>query len=216
MTINLELESYLHQVTKWPTEGKHILAQYTEEYIVVYQAYRSSIGKFAAENQYFGGEYSYSRMSWIKPNFLWLMYRSDWGKKEGQETTLAIKLKLDFFEEILKNAVVSTFKATKYKDKKEWKQALQTSNVRLQWDPDHDPQGNKEIRRAMQLGLRNELLEPFKGDGIIEIEDISSFVKEQRDNAFSRNYDDLIIPKEKIFIPRNKKAALNVEITNFI
>lgn len=212
MTINLELENYQQQIKKWPTQGQHILAQYTEEYIVVYQAYRPSIGTFAAKNQYFGGEYSYSRMSWIKPNFLWMMYRSGWGSKQGQEITLAIKLKRDFFEDILRHAVESSFKADKYKDTQEWKQALQTSNVRLQWDPDHDPQGKKVLRRALQLGLRNDMLVPFKGDGIIEIEDISAFVNEQREYALSGNYERLITPKEDIFIPRCKKAALNIDL----
>lgn len=212
MTIKLELESYLEQVKRWPTEGQHILAQYTDNYIVVYQAYRPSIGRFAAKNQYFGGEYSYSRMSWIKPSFLWMMYRSGWGEKEGQEITLAIKLKLDYFEEILKQAVVSTFNSSKYKDKEEWKKALHASNVRLQWDPDHDPQGKEIERRAVQLGIRNDMLEPFKGDGIIEIEDISAFVNEQREHALNGNTDKLVTPKEKLFIPSNKEAALNVGI----
>ncbi|WP_216092858.1 DUF4291 family protein [Candidatus Marithrix sp. Canyon 246] len=25
-------------------------------------------------------------MTWIKTNFLWMMYRSEWGTKQGQET----------------------------------------------------------------------------------------------------------------------------------
>ncbi len=31
------------------------------------------------------------------------------------------------------------------------------SDVRLQWDPDHKPDGSKETRRAIQLGLRNSV-----------------------------------------------------------
>ena len=31
------------------------------------------------------------------------------------------------------------------------------SCVRLQWDPDHDPTGAPEKRRAIQLGLRNKV-----------------------------------------------------------
>jgi hypothetical protein len=36
-------------------------------------------------------------MSWIKPNFLWVMYRSGWGTKAGQELTLALRLRRSFF-----------------------------------------------------------------------------------------------------------------------
>ncbi len=44
--------------------------------IVVYQAYRPEIGDFSVEHQHFGGAFSYNRMTWIKPNFLWMMYHS--------------------------------------------------------------------------------------------------------------------------------------------
>lgn len=71
--MNLELKNYVEQKRNWPESGKHIMAQYTDEYVVVYQAYRPEIGHFAASNQVFGGAYSYSRMSWIKPNFLRMM-----------------------------------------------------------------------------------------------------------------------------------------------
>ena len=63
----------------WPKEGRHILAQFDDDTVIVYQAYRPSIGRYAAEHGAFGGDFSYSRMSWVKPNFLWMMYRSGWG-----------------------------------------------------------------------------------------------------------------------------------------
>lgn len=81
--MELEVTNYLEQKQSWPLKGKHIMAQYDESSVVVYQAYRPAIGEFATENQYFGGPFSYTRMSWIKPNFLWMMYRSGWGSKEG-------------------------------------------------------------------------------------------------------------------------------------
>ncbi|WP_428740137.1 DUF4291 family protein, partial [Sulfurimonas sp.] len=73
---NFEIEGYLQQASRWPSEGKVILAQYDAESITVYQAYNKSIGHYAAEHGVFGGEFSFSRMTWIKPNFLWMMYRS--------------------------------------------------------------------------------------------------------------------------------------------
>jgi hypothetical protein len=88
----LTVEPYVEQSRRWPRSGRHILAQFDENEIDVYQAYRPDIGRFAAEHGYFGGAFSYERMSWIKPNFLWMMYRSGWGKKEGQEVTLAVHL----------------------------------------------------------------------------------------------------------------------------
>jgi hypothetical protein len=87
---SLALEAYAAQNARWPSTGRHVLAQYDDDAVVVYQAYRPSIGAFAAEHGYFGGEFSLSRMSWIKPNFLWMMYRCGWARKEGQERVLAL------------------------------------------------------------------------------------------------------------------------------
>jgi hypothetical protein len=37
--------------------------------------------------------FSMSRMTWVKPSFLWLMYRSGWGRKDkGQKRILAIDI----------------------------------------------------------------------------------------------------------------------------
>src|ERR1044071_9317600 len=105
----LPLEPYRSQAARWPALGRHVLAHYDDDSVVVYQAYRPAIGHFAAANQYFGGEFSLARMSWIKPNFLWMMYRSGWGTKEGQEITLAVRLRRSAFDEILQQAVHSSF-----------------------------------------------------------------------------------------------------------
>ena len=42
---------YMEQVGIWPKEGKHILAQYDEESIIVYQAYSPPIASYAIEHQ---------------------------------------------------------------------------------------------------------------------------------------------------------------------
>lgn len=94
-------ERYLDQKKRWPSSGKHILASFDEETIVVYQAYSPTIGLFAVRNGCFGGEFSYTRVSWIKPNFLWMMYRSDWGRSSGQEVVLAVRLRRTFFDSLL-------------------------------------------------------------------------------------------------------------------
>src|SRR5580698_4068951 len=113
-------ESYSDQVKIWPTEGRQILAQFDESSIVVYQAYAHSIGRFAAEHGRFGGDFSYSRMSWVKPNFLWMMYRSGWGVKEGQEVTLALRLRRAFFDSLLAQAVPSSWDREQFTTEEEW------------------------------------------------------------------------------------------------
>jgi len=46
-------------------------------------------------------------MSWVKPNFLWMMYRSGWGIKDNQEVTLALRISRAFFDSLLADAVPS-------------------------------------------------------------------------------------------------------------
>src|SRR5436309_5151958 len=119
--MTLAIEPYLEQRQRWPASGRHILAQFDDESVVVYQGYRPDIGRFAAEHGYFGGGFSLDRMSWIKPNFLWMMFRSGWGTKEGQEVTLAVWIRRSAFDAILHEAVHSTFVAEVYSDREEWK-----------------------------------------------------------------------------------------------
>ncbi|MBC9932309.1 DUF4291 domain-containing protein [Chitinophaga qingshengii] len=182
-----------------PASGKQLIAQQADDTLVVYQAYRPAIANYAMAHQRFGGNtYSYDRMSWIKPNFLWMMYRCGWAVKEGQERVLAIHLPKKFFEKILAEAVPSSYKPHLFPEKNTWEAALQTKEVRLQWDPDHDPWGNKLERRAIQLGLKGSILEEFGQRQIVAIEDITDFVKEQH-AVLLRDPDALLVPEEAVY-----------------
>jgi hypothetical protein len=205
--MKLELEPYLEQNARWPAEGRHLLAQFDDESMVVYQTYSPDIGRFAAAHGYFGGEFSYSRMSWIKPNFLWMMYRSGWGTSPSQTVTLAVRLRRSFFESVLAQAVPSSFDPGLYVDKTTWKRAVARSDVRLQWDPDHGPTGRPLRRRAIQLGLRGPVLEEYGRQAILEIEDISDFVTAQREVVRSGSLELLLTPRETAYTPVPASSA---------
>jgi len=209
--MNLFIQPYLEQLPHWPQTGQHILAQSDNDSIVVYQAYRASIAQYAVEHQQFGGDFSYSRMSWIKPNFLWMMFRSGWAAKEGQEHILAIKLRRTFFDEILEAAVASTFSASGFEGHEEWQLAVANSDVRLQWDPDHDPHGACVTRRAVQLGLRGEMLRRYGTEAILSIEDITPFVIEQRAHL-QNELSNLQTPAERLYKPSTEAARQSVRI----
>lgn len=209
--MKLKIENYTEQLKRWPQEGYHIMAQYYEDKIIVYQSYRPEVGDFAAKNQYFGGAFSLDRMTWIKPNFLWMMFRNGWATKPGQEVCLAIHLKRSAFQAYLENAVYSSFQSHLY-TKEEWKTAIKESNVRLQWDPDHDPFGAKLERRAIQIGLRNEFIRSFAKDDILEIEDISEFVAEQYAYVKANELEKLMIPEERPFIPEGESLQKRLKL----
>jgi len=191
-------EHYLRQQRDWPTSGRHILAQYDDAGIVVYQAYRPAIADFAVKHQRFGGEFSYNRMSWIKPNFLWMMFRAGWATKEGQERILAVRLQRAFFDEVLRDAVPSSFDPARHASHDDWKTAVEHSDVRLQWDPDHDPLGRPLERRAVQLGLRGRALRRYGEEALLGIDDITPFVIAQR--AHLRDgFAGLVMPRERVY-----------------
>jgi hypothetical protein len=212
MTISTELYSASRHLL--PVDGQHIVAHQTETQVVVYQAYNPAIAQFAVENQYLGGPaFSYSRMSWIKPNFLWMMYRCGWATKENQERVLALWLAKADFEYILNEAVYSTFTAGNYESADMWKQELATKNVRLQWDPDHSPYGGKLTRRALQLGLKNATLEQFGKHQVKRIEDITEFVQQQKVHVDNRQLEQLQVPQERVYKLSNSGLAQKVGIS---
>ena len=74
-------------------EERNIYAVYDNKTIRVYQAYNNEIAGEALKLGKFGNKFSLNRMTWIKPSFLWMMYRSGWASKQGQERILAIDLR---------------------------------------------------------------------------------------------------------------------------
>lgn len=184
------------QQSEWPQSGRHILAHFDDTGIVVYQAYRPAIADFAVKHQRFGGEFSYTRMSWIKPNFLWRMFRAGWATKAGQERILAVRLRRDFFDELLRDAVASSFDPARFASHDDWKAAVERSDVRLQWDPDRDPLGRPLERRAIQRGLRGRALRRYGEEALLDIQDITPVVIEQR--AHLRDgFAELVVPRER-------------------
>jgi hypothetical protein len=208
--MKLTIEPYCEQAKVWPRHGRHILAQFDAETVIVYQAYRPDIGMYAVEHQTFGGEFSYERMSWVKPNFLWMMYRSDWGTKENQEMTLGLRLKLPFFDSLLMQAVPSSWDHDQFAAEDDWSRAVAQSSVRVQWVPDHDPSGAKLERRAIQLGLRGDVLEAFGRRELVEVIDLTTFVAEQRARLAADGVAALMTPRECVYRPAN--AAITARL----
>ena len=112
---------------------------------------------------------------------------------------LAIRILRQAFDLILTQAVHSSYKPDLYDSRDVWQQRVANSDVRLQWDPDHAPNGDKMERRAIQLGLRGDVLRNYARDWIVEISDLSDFVRDQRANSSNSKYDQLIMPRERVY-----------------
>lgn len=158
--------------------ARFIRAAYTDETITVYQAYAPEIAGPAVRAGTFVPPFSRSRMTWIKPSFGWMMHRSGWGSKPGQERVLAISITRTGFEWALAHSCLSSYEPDVYPSRADWEEVKRTSPVRVQWDPDRSLDGTQPGYRAIQVGLSGEAAHRYADDWIRSIADITDYVHE--------------------------------------
>jgi len=159
--------------------SEHIIrASYSEHSIRVYQAYRPEIALPALQAGRFIPPFSMGRMTWIKPSFNWMMHRSGYATKPGQEVVLGIDITREGFEWALKNAVLSRFTPSVHASPDAWKNLLTAKPVRIQWDPERDWRLQPITGvRAIQIGLSGEAVERYVNQWIVHIEDVTSVAR---------------------------------------
>lgn len=141
-----------------------------------------------------------------------MMYRAGWAAKADQQHILAITLPIIYFKKILEQATISSYDEKLFATHELWKGELNRTEVRLQWDPDHDPTGNKQKRKAIQLGMKGETLKKFCTEWISKIEDITPFVKEQHQKVLTNRLEELIVPFEEIIEINNISIETRIGI----
>ena len=178
---------------------REIRAVYTEDTIRVYQAYAPVIAEEAVRIGTFGSHFSMTRMTWIKPSFLWMMYRCGWAEKEGQSHVLAIDIKRSGFDKAVRSAVQSVYRQESGLTQAEWQAAVKRSDVRVQWDPEKDINGQNLPYRSIQLGLRGQAVQDYVHDWIVNITDITEQVHEW--NRLRKSGADItvLLPQEQIY-----------------
>ncbi|AZS17937.1 DUF4291 domain-containing protein [Paenibacillus lutimineralis] len=178
---------------------KEVFAQYDRQCIRVYQAYNPVIAKEAVALQTFGESFNINRMTWIKPSFLWMMYRSNWGTKKNQECILALDVHMEKFNELLRKAVLTSPDSMIYKGSTQWEKAFEETTVYCQWDPDRNVNGNSINRAAIQIGLKGITLKEFLADGIYRIEDLTPLVKKWNIQRKQGKLNSKNLPVERIY-----------------
>lgn len=179
-----------------------IRADYDAETIVVYQAFSPAIAIPAVEAQTFVPPFSFNRMTWIKPSFLWLMERSRWGQSPGQEHTLAVRITRAGWEEALRIAVPTSPDKRLYPSTEAWQQAMKTARVNVQWDPERSIRGGKLAHRSIQIGIGRQLIETYAKEWVREIRDLSPLVAKLRDLRRNGDYAQAqrLLPPEHPFL----------------
>ncbi|AZQ33278.1 DUF4291 domain-containing protein [Streptomyces cyaneochromogenes] len=161
-----------------PEPRFRIRALHTESTVTVYQAYQPGIGLAAARGGRFPSSWSRERMTWIKPSFLWMMYRCGWATKQNQETVLAVEISRDGFVWALRNACLSHYVPALHGDQATWKRQLRAAPARVQWDPERDLRLNPLPYRSLQLGLAGEAAARYADEWVVGIEDATPLATE--------------------------------------
>lgn len=166
-------ETVDHLADRQSVPRRDVRASFTDQTITVYQAYSRHIADVAVESQTFAAPFKRERMTWIKPSFLWMMYRCGWATKPDQERVLEIQLTRDGFEWALAHAALSSYEPGTYASRQDWAERKRTSPVRIQWDPDRSATLAPLDRRAIQIGLSGEAVDRYLDQWITRITDIT-------------------------------------------
>jgi len=151
-----------------------IRASYSEHTVRVYQAYRPEIAKPALAAQRFVPPFKMGRMTWIKPSFNWMMYRSGYASKPGQEFVLGVDITREGFEWALQHAAISSYQPGFHASPEDWKRDVEAKPVRVQWDPERDWRLQPIAGvRAIQIGLSGDAVERYVNQWIVRIEDVT-------------------------------------------
>jgi len=160
------------------TPYRQIRALYDKNTITVYQAYSKTIAEAAVREQKLDAspDFSYERMTWIKPSWCWMMYRSGYALKDAnQSCILALKISNENFRKILEQAVVCEVEKGVKLSREE-----RRKEVRVQWDPERGPGLGELGYRSLQVGIGRGLSRRFVSEWVEGIEDVTGMAEKLR------------------------------------
>jgi hypothetical protein len=193
------------------TNYREIRADFDRDTIVVYQAYNDAIADAAIAAGRFVEPFSFGRMTWIKPSFLWLMERSGWATKANQNRILAVRITRAAWDEALARAELTSYTPRVHRSADEWRGRFGAASVHVQWDPERTIHGQKLQHRSIQVGIGRTLIERYASEWIVEVEDrtmLAAKICRLRKAGESRKAMDLL-PQERVY-PVNPQTALKL------
>jgi hypothetical protein len=202
-----------HDYTRATPPERQVRAVFDDTTLTVYQAYSPQIADAALAAGTLAAPFKLDRMTWIKPSFLWMMYRSGWATKPGQERILAIRVSRAGFEQALADACLTHYDPTVHASHDDWLQCKQTRPVRVQWDPERTLHLDPLPWRTIQIGLGGPATRRYVAEWITEITDITQTARsvrrllDERDDTAARHR----LPDEKPYpLPPETAQMLGV------
>lgn len=178
-----------------------IRADYNAQTITVYGAFSAGIARPALAAQRFVPPFSFYRMTWVKPSFLWLMERSNWAQKTGQEHILAIRIRRSGWEKALAQGVLTSYTPGVHANPQSWHRDFEQAIVHVQWDPERSIRGADLGYNSIQVGLSRHIIEEYVETWIAEIQDVTPLVKKLHALMQASQVDKAkkLLPAERVY-----------------
>ena len=190
-----------------------IRANYNRDTIVMYQAYSDAIADPAIRDQRFQAPFSFTRMTWIKPSFFWLMHRSNWAQKSNQTRILAVYIKRSAWEKALSLGVLTSPEKHIHGSGVKWESLFNSAKVHVQWDTERSQKGAPLNHFSIQVGLTRHIITEFVEEWVVKIEDMTHQVQNLNKlrKAGDKNFTKYL-PQEKIYpVPHGVGEHLMIE-----
>ena len=174
--------------------------EWDAEGVWLYQAFNDAIADWAVDHQQLGGpQFNPLRMTWVKPSFAWVLYRSGYARKHNQTRILGLKVPHAQLAELLSRCAC--------------KHGGGGSKGRVQWDPARDlmtSEGREPRRmlreRAIQIGLSRDLSERYVGS-VLQIRDVTDLAHRVGDAHAAKDVKAAMaallreLPYERAYLP---------------
>ncbi|MBF9073261.1 DUF4291 domain-containing protein [Streptacidiphilus fuscans] len=193
---------------------RQIRAAHDDDTLTVYQAYPPAIADAALAAGTFVAPFKRERMTWIKPSFRWMMYRSGWAAKPDQERVLAVRIRRGGFAWALAHACLSHYDRDLHASAAAWKEQLRVSPVRIQWDPERSTNQQELPHRAVQIGLTGEAVHRYVDEWIVSLTDVTDLAHETHAlvRASETAKADALIPAETPYpLPELLRARIGAD-----
>lgn len=194
--------------------SRQIRALSDDATITVYQAYSAAIAIPAAATQNLTASPAFktTRMTWIKPSWAWMLYRSGYSHKDpGQERILALKMRRADFIGLLRRGLLSSHGTG-------GQEPGDGAAVRIQWDPERTVRLGKLPHRSIQIGIPGALSRVWAEEWVVGIEDVTDKARELKrrlDEDGEVSDEELtrlgLVPDEQVFeVPEDVQLRLGM------
>jgi hypothetical protein len=159
-----------------PSSPREFIAEYDADFVHFYQAYSDRIADAALRDGRFSDGWRPDRATWIKPSIEWMLYRSGYARKPGQERVLRLGIRHADLLDILGRSLIADFVPADG-DERARVSAMDRHPVRVQWDPARDLALRRMPWRAIQIGITSRVAERFRDRWVATIEDVTATVR---------------------------------------